>query len=238
MHLAILMANTDESEFAQGHPKDGAKFTSLIQTVRPNWTTQVFPVKDGVFPADISTFDGVMITGSPASVHDSDPWIADMLKLIREIVAARLPLFGACFGHQAIALALGGQVGQNPDGWVFGRTDTHMTSVAAWMAPLPPNTGLYAAHVEQVSVLPEQARILTASPDCPVGGFAIGTHVYTTQYHPEMTPEFIAALIEHLKHDKPVPVITRARASLTKPADNKPFAESIARFFEQAKSQD
>lgn len=237
MHLAILMANTDESDFAAAHPRDGAKFTALIHSVRPDWTTRVFSVKDGQFPADLSGFDGAMITGSPASVHDSDPWVADLLALIRRMVAARLPLFGACFGHQAIALALGGQVGPNPGGWVFGRTETRLTDPAPWMSPLPPQAGLYAAHVEQVTALPAGARILTASPECPIGGFALGDHVYTTQYHPEMTPGFIAALIEHLKDDKPAGVIARARASLAEPADTQPFAESIARFFEQAQAQ-
>lgn len=234
MHLAILMANTDTSPFADAHPKDGAKFTALIQSVRPDWTTQVFAVKDGAFPTDLSGFDGAMITGSPASVHDPDPWIADLLTLIRQMTTAHLPLFGACFGHQAIALALGGQVGPNPGGWVFGRTETHITTPAAWMTPLPETTALYAAHVEQVTAMPAQARTLTTSRECPIGGFAIGSHVYTTQYHPEMTPDFIAALIEHLADDKPAEVITRARASLAKPADTRPFAESIARFFEQA----
>lgn len=237
MHLAILMANTDESDFAAAHPRDGAKFTALIQAVRPDWTTQVFAVKDGEFPTDLTAFDGAMITGSPASVHDKAPWIADLLALIRQMTAARLPLFGACFGHQAIALALGGQVGPNPGGWVFGRTETHVTDPAPWMDPLPQSTGLYAAHVEQVTAMPTDARALTTSPECPVGGFAIGAHVYTTQYHPEMSPAFIAALIEHLKDDKPADVIARARASLDSPADTQPFAESIARFFEQAKGQ-
>lgn len=234
MHLAILMANTDTSAFAAAHPKDGAKFTALIQSVRPDWTSQVFAVKDGEFPTDITAFDGAMITGSPASVHDPDPWIADLLALIRRMTAARLPVFGACFGHQAIALALGGQVGPNPGGWVFGRTETHLTTRAPWMDPLPSSTALYAAHVEQVTAMPAQARALTTSPGCPIGGFAIGNHVYTTQYHPEMSPAFIAALIEHLAADKPAKVITRARASLDRPANTQPFAESIARFFEQA----
>ena len=237
MHLALLMANTDESDFARAHPRDSEQFETLIHLVRPGWTVQSFSVKDGVFPDDLSRFDGVMITGSPASVHDPDPWVADLLALIRRIVATRQPLFGACFGHQAIALALGGQVGPNPGGWVFGRTETVSTDPAPWMAPLPERAGLYAAHVEQVTAMPPAARALTASPECPVGGFAIDRHVYTTQYHPEMTQGFIAALIEHLADDKPADVIARARASLAQPADTHPFAESIARFFEQAATQ-
>ena len=234
MHLAILMTNTDDSDFAAAHPGDGAKFTALIRSVRPHWTTQVFAVKDGEFPTDLTPFDGAIITGSPASVHDKAPWITDLLALIRQMTAARLPLFGACFGHQAIALALGGQVGPNPAGWVLGRTQTQITDPAPWMTTLPATTALYAAHCEQVTTLPDHARTLTTSAECPIGGFAIGTHVYTTQYHPEMTPAFIAALIDHLAPEKPPAVITRACASLAGPADTQPFADSIARFFEQA----
>ena len=58
MHLAVLMTNTDESDFAQRHPKDGEKFKALIQSVRPDWTVSSFHVKDGVFPDDILAFDG------------------------------------------------------------------------------------------------------------------------------------------------------------------------------------
>ncbi len=235
MRIAILMTNTDESEFSRQHPKDGEKFTALLHLVRPDWQTQVFAVKDGVFPESLDRFDGVMITGSPASVHDTDPWVGRLLDLIRDIVAKGIPLFGACFGHQAIALALGGKVEKNPGGWVFGRTETELTDPAPWMQDLPGKTGLYAAHVEQVTELPEGARILSGNSDCAAGAFAIGNQVYTTQYHPEMTPGFIAALTEDMQGKLPEDVLDKARASLSAPADTKAFAESLARFFEQAR---
>lgn len=116
MHIAILMANTDESEFAQRHPKDGKKFARLIGPLRPDWRFTTIAVKDGEFPADLSGYDGFIITGSPASVHDEEPWVHRLMQVIRDIRAADLPLFGACFGHQAIAKALGGRVGKNPGG--------------------------------------------------------------------------------------------------------------------------
>ena len=79
MRVAILMTNTDESAFAQAWPKDGDKFVALIAALRPAWEFSVFAVKDGVFPADLVAFDGFIITGSPASVHDDKPWIAMLL---------------------------------------------------------------------------------------------------------------------------------------------------------------
>jgi len=234
MQLAILMTNTDESTFAQAHPKDGEKFAALIHAVRPDWSCEVFAVKDGAFPEDLSSFDGVMITGSPASVHDGEPWIVRLLELIREIVATGIPLFGACFGHQAIALALGGTVETNPGGWVFGLIKSDIVDPAPWMAPLGPELAQYGAHIEQVTELPQGARVLIGSAPCPVGGFAIGEKVYTTQNHPEMRPGFIAALVEEYAGKLPADVIDAARASLASKADYESFAETIARFFEQA----
>ena len=100
MKIAILMTNTDESDFAARHPKDGKKFTDFIQLVRPEWEPVVFSVKDGDFPSDIAEFDGFIITGSPASVGDDADWIQRLMSLIREIHVNKIPMFGACFGHQ------------------------------------------------------------------------------------------------------------------------------------------
>lgn len=236
MHLAILMTNTDESAFAQAHPKDGEKFTRLIHGVRPDWQMTSFDVKDGVFPGDINVFDGVIITGSPASVLDTDPWVARLLSLIKTVYADKIPMFGACYGHQAIALALGGAIGPNAKGWVFGQTHSTVAEVAEWMTGLPPTFPQYAAHIEAVTRLPEWARVLTTSDACDVTGFRIRSRVYTTQNHPEMTPEFIAALVAEY-HDKlPEGVGEAAKASLTQEVDLNLYAETIARFFESASS--
>ncbi|GAB4361553.1 MAG: glutamine amidotransferase [Oricola sp.] len=234
MQLAILVTNTDESAFAQKHPKDGEKFTALVHSVRPHWSCASFSVKDGVFPESLDAFDGVIVTGSPASVHDDEPWIRQLLDTIREIVDRGIPLFGACFGHQAIALALGGRVARNPGGWVFGLTRADIVGRAPWIEPLGNRLAQYGAHVEQVTEPPEGARVLIGSAACPVGGFAIADRVYTTQNHPEMTPEFIAALVEEYAGKLPADVVERARESLSQEADYREFAESIARFFEQA----
>lgn len=236
MHLAVLMTNTDESDFAQRHPKDGEKFKALIQSVRPDWTVSSFHVKDGIFPDDILAFDGVMITGSPASVLGGQPWVARLLEEIRIAFAHGLPLFGACFGHQAIALALGGTVEENPNGWGFGLIEMSVVEKAPWYDG-DAQLLQYGAHVEHVTQMPSGARRLFTSPHCDVAGFSIGTRVYTTQNHPEMTPDFVAALIEEYADKMDPDVITRARASLQQCADTEVFARSIAAFFEAATAE-
>lgn len=223
MHIALLMTNTDESEFAQDRPKDGEKFTTMIQRVRPDWKVTVFPVKDGVFPPEGARFDGWLIGGSPASVHDTDPWVGQLFALIRRLVAEGQPIFGACFGHQAIAMALGGDVGKNPGGWVFGLVETEIEG-----KPIR----LYGSHLEQVLRLPQGAVVLGGTDECQVGSFAIPGRVMTTQYHPEMSHGFISDLVEEYASDLPPEVVTRARDSLTMRADSDAIAERIARFFE------
>jgi len=234
MHLAILMTNTDESEFAHRHPLDGQKFTDLIRLVRPDWTLEVFAVKDGVFPDDPADFDGVIITGSPASTLGGEPWVAQLLELIRQMDAAHVPMFGACFGHQVIALALGGSIGPNPGGLVHGLSVNTVTNRPGWAPDLPDRLRLYASHGEQVTSLPEGAQVISHAKGCEVTGFCIGGHVYTTQQHPEMTQGFFTALTDELVDYLGPDLVARARTSLGEDADMRVFATSIARFFEQA----
>jgi GMP synthase-like glutamine amidotransferase len=228
------MTNTDESDFAQAHPKDGEKFTRLIHLARPTWSVTTYAVKDGSFPLDLGIYDGIVITGSPASVNDTASWVADLLELIRGAYRLEIPMFGACFGHQAIALALGGQVVTNPSGWVFGLTQTETVASAEWTQCLPKTFAEYSAHIEQVTELPNGAEVLTESDACSIAGFRISNKVYTTQNHPEMTPDFMAALVKEYAPKLPPYVAITAKSSLTKQPDMMAYAQSIARFFEVA----
>jgi GMP synthase-like glutamine amidotransferase len=234
MHIGLLMANTDESDFAQAHPKDGAKWATLLAEVRPDWRLSVWSVKDGVFPEGPGVVDGWIISGSPASVNDADPWVDRLMDLIRGIAAAGVPLFGACFGHQAIARALGGRVGRNPGPFVLGQITTDYHAPEPWMGAGGP-VGLYAAHGEQVLALPAAARVLSGNAECPVGAFAIGDRILTTQYHPEITPAFMAALLDEVTGKLPDAVVAQARASMAAPPDRARMAGWIAAFLEQVR---
>jgi GMP synthase-like glutamine amidotransferase len=236
MRIAILMTNTDESPFAHAWPLDGEKFSRMVGAVRPDWMFDVFSVKDGVFPDALEAYDGIIITGSPASVNDPDPWVGRLMGLIRNAHASGIAMFGACFGHQAIAKALGGEVGYNPNGWSYGYIETKLINRPDWMQGGADVIGQYSAHKEQVTSLPEGARIISETPGCPVGGFVIGDTVYTTQYHPEITPAFMAGLVEYFEDEIGKEPSDMARASLVKTADNQRVPQWVAAFFEQAAS--
>lgn len=233
MHIAVLATNTDDSAFAARHPRDVEKFRVLLHTVRPGWKVTAFDLPKGQFPLNIQDFDGFLIGGSPSSVHDEDAWIDRLLSVIREAYVAGKPLAGACFGHQAIAKALGGTVGPNPGPFVLGTAETEVVSPAPWMEPVA-SFRLAAAHGEQVTELPAGAEVVGTSPGCPAACYRIGNTVFATQYHPEMTPGFLAALVEEFAPHFPEEVGAAARASLALGTEGTRFAEWIARFFEDA----
>ncbi|WP_293577298.1 type 1 glutamine amidotransferase [Phaeobacter sp.] len=233
MHLAILLTNTDHSDFAAAHPHDSEKFNTLIQSVRPGWRCSLVDIQAGHVPNDLASFDGAMITGSPSSINDPLPWIPAFLSLIRDLDERKFPLFGACFGHQAIAVALGGSVGTVPGGWVQGLTRNEQTSRTRWTAHLPDHVKLFGSHKEYVDRLPKGATELSRCNGL-TSGFAIGSHIYTTQHHPEMSPAFIAALTEYMAPTLGAEIHADAMKSLQTGADSLAFAESIAQFFEQA----
>lgn len=232
MHIGILVTNTDESEFAKQRPLDGEKFRVLLQPLRPDWAFTAVQVKDGVFPKSVSEFDGYVITGSPASANGPEAWVTTLMNFIQEIDAAKIPTVGVCFGHQAIAKALGGTVSKNPNGWGFGIANTHITHAEKWMEPKLDAISLYAAHNEQVTTLPKGAVVLGGSDFCPVGSYKIGNHIFTTEYHPEMTPEFVMdlsyAFEKYMGHD----IAENARVQFRSPAQGKIFAEWMVRFLE------
>jgi GMP synthase-like glutamine amidotransferase len=238
MHrIAILLTNNDTSEFAQHFPHDGDKVVQLLQTVRPEWQLNVLPVMKGVFPSSVIEFDAYIITGSPASVNDDRlPWVGQLLAFIRAVHAARQPLIGLCFGHQAVARALGGQVARNAVGWGLGTATTHWQTARPWMQPAQSTTTLMAAHNEQVTRMPEGAECLGGSDFCPIGSMQIGQHIWTTQYHPEMPLVFMQALLGYLADKLDADTLARAHASLAQPADVPLFGQWMAQFIEHARN--
>jgi GMP synthase-like glutamine amidotransferase len=235
MHIAVLATNTDDSAFAARHPRDVEKFRTLLQGVRPGWKVTAFDLPKGEFPEGLHRFDGLLIGGSPASVHDEDDWIRELMRLIRQAYAVGMPLAGACFGHQAIAKALGGVVGTNPGPFVLGTAETEVVTPTPWMEPVA-RFRLAAAHGEQVTALPPGAEVVGRTPGCPAACYRIGTQVFATQFHPEMTQGFLTALVEEFAPQFPAEVAEAARASLALGTEGPRFAEWIARFFEQAKA--
>lgn len=232
VHLAIIVTNTDLSDFAHKHPLDGEKFTTMVHSVRPKWRCSIFLAHKNEFPKNPQSFDGIIITGSPASVHDDDPWIKTLLSFIQIAYKNRIPIYGACYGHQAIAMALGGNVEPNPQGWIFGLVKSEIITKKPWMYALENTHTQFAAHIEQVTELPTGAETITQTLGVPNCGFVISNLIYTSQNHPEMTREFFVALLDEYQDKLGGTVTKTAISSLELQENNEAYAETVAAFFE------
>lgn len=122
----------------------------------------------------------VVVLGSEHSATASDPgWISAERSLLGEALAAEIPVLGLCFGGQALALALGGEVhpARPPEtGW------DEIASLAPEQIPAGPWINF---HYDSFT-LPEGAVLLARSPAGPAG-FRLGPHL-GIQFHPEATP--------------------------------------------------
>ena len=70
-------------------------------------------------PKDFSDYNGIILTGSHYNCRKREvyfPWYENVIELIKTVDINGYPnLFGGCFGHNLIALALGGTIGFNPN---------------------------------------------------------------------------------------------------------------------------
>ncbi len=147
----------------------------------------VYDAVEGALPVSIDECDGWLTSPSRASVGDDDPWIAELADLILELVAHERPFAGMCFGHQLLAVALGGRVERAPVGWGAGVKSYDVIESRPWMDPPLERFRLIASHEDQVAELPSGAVVLASAGYCPVAAFEIGARAIGIQAHPEFT---------------------------------------------------
>ena len=86
-------------------------YADLLRGLLPDAVVDIcYPADPGAnLPIDgLEGYDGVAITGSALNVYNGGPNIAPQIELAREVLKARTPLFGSCWGLQVITVAAGG----------------------------------------------------------------------------------------------------------------------------------
>lgn len=161
------------------HAEDSAGFIAdAFVAAGAELTTCLFPEESGL--PDLTGIDHVILLGAIPSVYDDGAakgWITEELAWLRKADEAGVPVFGVCFGAQALCAMRGGDVvpaAQKEVGWIT--VDT--TDPAA----IPP--GPWLLFHGDVCLPPADATVL-ARNDVGVQAFAIGRHL-AVQFHPEV----------------------------------------------------
>ncbi len=141
-------------------------------------------------PSSALDFSGIVLMGGPMSVNDDLPFIAPLLNLIQQAMAADIPLLGHCLGAQLMAKVSGAQVSKNPlkeIGWA-AVTVTDNEVARHWFAEIE-SFNAFHWHGETWDA-PAGASHILASKHCHNQAYAMGKHL-ALQCHIEMTADMV-----------------------------------------------
>ncbi len=168
-------------------------FTTFLDRHDIPWHLVRIDAGDAV-PETLNGVSGLCLMGGPMSVNDDLPWIPPLLALIRQAIAADIPVIGHCLGGQLMAKALGATVGLNPVkeiGWGDVRV-TDAEAAGPWVGDASRTLLGFHWHGETFG-LPAGATRILESAWCANQAFVLNGRHLGMQCHVEMTPELVAS---------------------------------------------
>jgi len=124
---------------------------------------------------------GIVLSGGPASVNE--PGAPSVDPAIFEL---GIPVLGICYGMQAMAQALGGEVGGSGAG-EFGKTELEVQTDAALFKGIPPAHSCWMSHNDSVITLPTGFRSTASTPGAPIAAMEnLERKLHAVQFHPEV----------------------------------------------------
>ena len=123
----------------------------------------------------------IILSGGPASVYaDGAP------RLDPKIFELGIPIFGICYGFQAMAQALGGEVSKN-DISEYGRTNFSADTTSHLFTGLEPNFDVWMSHGDSVITAPNGFATIGRTANTPVAAFENESGQFAgVQFHPEV----------------------------------------------------
>jgi GMP synthase-like glutamine amidotransferase len=201
MSLRICILETDilRPALAEQYKSYGRMFESLFSRQPVPARFEIYNVMQGEYPPEAERFDAYLVTGSKADSFGQDPWILALKDYLIKLYKRGEKLLGICFGHQLLALALGGKTERARQGWGAGIHHYELAPAQPWMSPEVDRLTLLISHQDQVTELPEGATVIASSEFCPFAAYQIGDQVLCFQGHPEFVHDYSRALLEILQ---------------------------------------
>ncbi|MEP6666880.1 MAG: glutamine-hydrolyzing GMP synthase [Nocardioidaceae bacterium] len=123
----------------------------------------------------------IILSGGPQSVY-----APGAPQLDPGIFETEVPVFGICYGFQAMAVALGGEVRRTGVS-EFGRTSVDITAEGTLLADLASGDRVWMSHGDAVAVAPAGFSTLAATEGATVAAFESVERRYAgVQWHPEV----------------------------------------------------
>ncbi|MDO5709695.1 MAG: glutamine-hydrolyzing GMP synthase, partial [Coriobacteriales bacterium] len=123
----------------------------------------------------------IILSGGPASVYADDAPHVDPA-----IFDLGLPVLGFCYGHQIMAVTLGGEVAHAEKG-EYGPAELVRMGSSELLASTPGEQTVWMSHRDSVSHAPDGFTITAHTETCPVAAMECAARrLYSTQFHPEV----------------------------------------------------
>jgi GMP synthase (glutamine-hydrolysing) len=158
----------------------------------PTGRIDVFDLLSGAPTARVlGEADIVLLGGSgDYSVARGGPWLPAALDAMVTLYETKKPTFASCWGFQALARALGGEVVTDRTRAEVGTITLELTSAGRTdpvFGALDRRFQVQIGHEDIVTVLPAQATLLASSDRVENEAFRLeGAPIYATQFHPEV----------------------------------------------------
>ena len=139
------------------------------------------------FPKDDPTVIGVILSGSPYSVHDPEAFKVDLSQFV-----GRLPVLGICYGAQFISHTLGGRV-EKADSREYGRAHLETVDTSNLLfRGFDQHSQVWMSHGDTITAIPDGFKVIGSTKDvtnaafyCPAGS-QLSTGIWAVQFHPEV----------------------------------------------------
>ena len=177
----------------------GAQYAQLIaRRVREaNVYSEIVPHSMPVEQMLAKRPKAIVLSGGPSSVYAEGAPSVDPA-----LFEAGIAAFGICYGFQAMARALGGEVARTGTS-EFGRTDVTVGAPGVLLADIAPQHRVWMSHGDSVSRAPDGFSVLASTEATPVAAFEdVDRGLAGVQWHPEVLhSEHGQQVLEHFLID-------------------------------------
>ena len=134
------------------------------------------------FPQNDPDIIGVILSGSPYSVHDKEAFKTDLSQFV-----GKYPVLGICYGAQFISNTCGGKV-EKTNTREYGRANLQsFDSKNPLFKGFSDNSQVWMSHGDTITAIPEDCHVIASTQDVKFAAYASDTNpLWAVQFHPEV----------------------------------------------------